>query len=144
MSLVRMPPLQPDYETTHRPLIPGKSVSFVQSLRYAGRGVRQAFRTEINLRAHLLVFLLVIVLGVGLGISPDHWALLVLTSLTVVSFELMNSALEAFADAVHPTYHVNIAKAKDIAAGAVLTVSIAAVAVGMVIFGVPLLRLLVG
>lgn len=49
----------------------------------------------------------------------------------VMMAELMNAALETLADRLHPERHPEIGAAKDMAAGAVLAASVAAVLVAV-------------
>jgi diacylglycerol kinase len=66
----------------------------------------------------------------------------ILTTMIVLACELFNSALEAIIDMVMPTYHPLAKRAKDIAAGAVLLVSMGAILVGLIVFVPPLWQLL--
>ena len=103
--------------------------------------MRLAFRHEPNLRRQIAIGFFVIVAAIILHVSLIHIAILILTSAAVLILELINSAIESLADAVHPHYHDKIRDAKDIAAGAVLVMSLAAAAVGLVILVPPLLEL---
>ena len=47
----------------------------------------------------------------------------------VLALELLNSALEAVIDLLHPGLHPEVKAAKDMVAGAVLAISLAALAV---------------
>jgi len=49
----------------------------------------------------------------------------------VLAAELLNSSIEALADHLHPEQHSAIGKVKDMAAGMVLIMSVAAVIVGI-------------
>lgn len=48
--------------------------------------------------------------------------------------ELFNTAIEKLTDLVSPHYDENAGKVKDLAAGAVLVVSIAAIGLGLLLF----------
>ena len=61
--------------------------------------------------------------------APIWWAVVALTIALVMALELINSALETVIDLLHPATHPEIRVAKDMVAGAVLTISIAALAV---------------
>ena len=52
----------------------------------------------------------------------------------VLSAEAVNSSIESLADLVSPEYNEAIKKTKDLAAGAVLIMAIAAAIVGLIIF----------
>jgi diacylglycerol kinase len=53
-----------------------------------------------------------------------------LTVAAVVACELINTAIEALADHLHPAQHPAIGLTKDVAAAAVLVCSLASLAVG--------------
>ena len=48
--------------------------------------------------------------------------------------EAVNSAIEALADVISPDYNEAIGRAKDMAAGAVLMLAVAAATIGLIIF----------
>ena len=83
---------------------------------------------------HLLVMVLVIIAGIGFGISRMEWVAVILCFGMVISAELFNSAVERLTDLAHPDLHPLAGKVKDIAAGAVLVTAIAAAAIGLIIF----------
>jgi diacylglycerol kinase (ATP) len=53
--------------------------------------------------------------------------------------ETLNTAVERLTDLVSPEYHPLAGKVKDVAAGAVLVAMLAAVSIGLVVFGPRLL-----
>jgi len=65
---------------------------------------------------------------------------IVLACAVVLALELMNSAVETAIDLVSPDLHPLAGSAKDLAAAAVLTASLGAVIVGLVVLGPPLLE----
>lgn len=118
--------------------------SFHRSAGFAWRGIRVAFRHEPNVKRQLSLGVLAVGVSVLLHVPMAHVAMVILTAAAVMIVELINSAIESLADAVHPHYHDKIRDAKDMSAGAVLLMSFAAVAVGLVILLPPLLELLAG
>ena len=68
---------------------------------------------------------------------------LVLACALVLALELLNTALEASLNLLHPGQHPLVKRAKDAAAGAVLLASCGAVLVGLVTLGPPLWEWLV-
>ncbi len=62
--------------------------------------------------------------------APVWWAVAGLAAALVLAAELVNSALEALIDHLHPETHPGIKRVKDIAAGSVLVASLGALWVG--------------
>ena len=104
------------------------------SFRHAVRGIGSLLREEHNARIHLAATAVVIATGFFLEVSRMDWALLLIAIALVWLAEALNSALEYLADVAHPDQHPLIGKAKDVAAGGVLLVAIAAVAIGLLVF----------
>lgn len=108
-----------------------KGHPFHKRLGYAMAGLRAAWRTEKSLRTHAVATGLVLVLLVLTHAPALWWAVMALTIGAVVACELLNAALEALADHLHPHQHPAIGLSKDVAAGAVLISSLAALGVGL-------------
>ena len=68
------------------------------------------------------------------GLSQTEWIAVVIVIGAVLSAEAINSSIESLADLVSPEYNEIIKKTKDLAAGAVLIMAIAAAIVGSIIF----------
>lgn len=105
-----------------------------RSFRYAFAGIRALITTEHNAWIHCAVAAGVIAAGALSGISPAEWIAIALCIGGVLAAEGFNSAIEALADRVSPEYDEAVKRTKDLAAGAVLLIAIAAVAVGLIIF----------
>ena len=114
---------------------PGLIRRRVASFGYAFRGVWAALRTEVHLRFHALATVVVLGFGFYFSISRLEWALVALAVGLVWSLELVNTAVEAVVNLVSPDYHPLAGRAKDVAAGAVLVGAVAALAVGLLVFG---------
>jgi diacylglycerol kinase (ATP) len=106
-----------------------KGESFGRRLGHARNGWALAARRESSFRIHLTAALALLVLLVLTRPSPVWWAVMALTVGLVVVTELVNSALETLIDRVHPRRDPEIGAAKDLASGAVLTASVAALVV---------------
>ncbi len=106
----------------------------IQSLRYALNGCAKLFGTERNARIHLAAFVVVVAAGFCLEIDRVEWMIILLASGAVIAAEAMNTAIEGTIDIVHPQYGEKAGRIKDIAAGAVLIVTCAAIAVGVIVF----------
>ncbi|HOY18785.1 MAG TPA: diacylglycerol kinase family protein [Haliscomenobacter sp.] len=107
----------------------------VASFRYAFHGIALLVKTQANARFHLLAAAGVMGAGLYLKVSALEWAILALTIGSVLAAEGFNTALEFLTDLVSPDYHELAGKTKDVAAGAVLITSFAAIGVGILIFG---------
>jgi diacylglycerol kinase (ATP) len=99
---------------------------------FAARGFRLACR-QPNLRIMLAIATAVIVVGAILDVASGAWAILLLCIGTVLGAELCNTALETLADHVEPEQDPAIRDAKDVAAAAVLVVSVVAAVTGIVV-----------
>ncbi|MFN3705220.1 MAG: diacylglycerol kinase family protein [Thermoflexales bacterium] len=106
----------------------------LRAFQFAFEGIGYALRTQRNMRIHLAVALMVVVVGAALRLSATEWAILALTIGLVMQAELLNTALEALVDHVAPTFQPLAKVAKDCSAGAVLIVALAAAAAGVCIF----------
>ena len=104
----------------------------VRSFGYAFRGVGILLQ-EPHARLHLLATVAVLCLGGWFELSRGDWQALVLTVAAVWLAEGMNTALEYLCDAAVPEQHPLIARAKDVAAAAVLiTAGFAVVMAGLI------------
>ena len=107
----------------------------VRSFKYAAQGLWLTLKTQHNAWIHAAATILVITLGFVLGISRIEWCLIVFACMAVWTAETLNTALECLADAITKEFDPLIGQAKDVAAGAVLLTAIAAVIVGVLVFG---------
>ncbi|MGQ3481826.1 diacylglycerol kinase family protein [Paenibacillus sp. TY11] len=112
------------------------------TFRYAAEGVIYALRTQVNMRIHVVVALLVIVAGLTLRISRLDWLFVCVAIAIVIVAELINTAVEAAVDLISPAIHPLAKAAKDTAAGAVLLAAVFAVIIGIFVFYRPLLTLI--
>ena len=106
----------------------------LKSFLYACKGFAVAVREEQNLRIHLLATGIVIALALYYHVSIEEWLILLTLIGLVIGFELFNSAIENLTDLVTKEKIPLAGKVKDIAAAAVLFVSVIALVVGITIF----------
>jgi len=106
-----------------------------RSFACAFRGLFLLVATQRNARIHAVATVAVIILGVAAGLTRTEWCMIVLAIAGVWCAEALNTAVEFLGDAVTREQHPLIGKAKDVAAGAVLVAAIAAVIVGVFVFG---------
>ena len=112
-----------------------KNRDLVSSLEFALTGILTAFKEERNMRKHAVTALVVILAGFVFQVSRIEWLFLLMSIFLVVAFEIINSAIEKVVDlASHYHFSMLAKKAKDMAAGAVLVVSLLAAVIGALIF----------
>jgi diacylglycerol kinase (ATP) len=106
----------------------------VDATGYSWAGLRAAFRHEAAFRQELLVGVPLLVLAWVL--APSRWTALLLTAsvLLVWVVELLNSAVEAVADAVTIERHPLLGRAKDLGSAAVMLSLLLAVLTWAVVF----------
>lgn len=112
----------------------GSRFSLICAFTCAGSGIVHAFRTQRNMKIHLVVALAAVALGFVFAIDSASWTAIVLCIAAVFAAECFNTALEAVVDLVSPDYHDLARWAKDCAAGAVLICALAAVIVACIVF----------
>lgn len=106
----------------------------VNSFKYAIEGFISSFKTERNMKIHVLAMALVVILGIYLKLSPIEWCIIVISIALVISAELFNTAIETLVDMVSPERNPNAKLVKDISAAAVLALAIGAAVTGTIIF----------
>lgn len=114
--------------------------TLLRSFRVSWDGLVEALRTDRNLRIHAAATLLVSLAGAWFGLRPLEWCVLALTIGLVWVCELINTSIEAVVDLASPGYHDLARRAKDIASAAALVAALAAVLVGLALFGPRLIR----
>ena len=109
-----------------------------ESFACAFRGIAGLLRGEPHARIHLAATAAVAALSWWLGIGQWEWVAVILAAGLVWTAEALNTAIEYVADLAHPDEHPEVKKLKDLAAAAVLFASLAALAVGLIVFVPPL------
>lgn len=109
-------------------------MKILKSIGYAFNGIKAGIYSEVNYRVQIVIALSTMAMGFLFQLTKTEWLLVLLSMGMVLCMELMNSALEKLCDVVHPEFHLQIKKIKDMAAGAVLTVSVTSIIIGIIIF----------
>lgn len=122
----------PDERKPH--YVPVAEAKFWRSFHHAFEGIMYAARTQPNMRAHLVIALLVLLASLILKLDRFYVAVLIVTIAIVLALELVNTAVEAIVDLLTVAHHPLAKTAKDASAGAVLVAAIAAVIVGYLTF----------
>lgn len=109
--------------------------AFFKAFVYAWQGIIYTVKTQRNFRFHIAVMVYVTAFSFFYELTKGEYVILALTFSSVISAELINTAIEAAVDLCSPEYHKLAKLAKDTAAGAVLVTAIFAVIVGVMLFG---------
>lgn len=83
---------------------------------------------------HCVAAVAVIIVGFTYNISAMEWMIVCINIGLVMGFEMLNTSIEKVCNLVHPQHHPFVKIIKDVAAGAVLVVAIAAAVCGAIIF----------
>ena len=105
-----------------------------RSFGFACKGIKAVISSEVNMKIHLTVAILVVAAGFLFRISNFEWIAVILCIGLVFSAELFNTSIETLVDKVSPNKDPLAGKTKDIAAGAVFVTAIISVIVGILIF----------
>lgn len=122
-----------------------KSQGFFNTFKNARKGMRLSLKSEQNIRVHIICGALALALGFALHFSCVKYCILLLTIVMVISSEMLNSAIEFALDSIyHNRYSRMVGMAKDIAAGAVMIVTVVALMIGVLLFVPPIYRIIFG
>jgi diacylglycerol kinase (ATP) len=91
-----------------------------RALVYSLQGLGAAWRYEAAFRQETALAILLAPLGLWLGHDAQERLLLAGVLVLVLIVELLNSAIEALADAISTRHHPLLGRAKDIGSAAVL------------------------
>jgi diacylglycerol kinase len=113
-----------------------------KSFRHAFDGFLHGVGTQPNIRLFLWGYGFVLLLGALIGLLTWEWLALIIAGGMFLGVELLNSALEEMADVLddqrkstsNRSYHDGIKRAKDVAAGASLTVFTGVVVIILIVF----------
>jgi diacylglycerol kinase len=106
----------------------------IKSFGWALSGLKDSILHEKNFRIQYIIALLVIVSGIFISLSKIEWLIILICFAVVLSFEIINSAIEKLCDVVCPDFNPAIKKVKDMSASAVLISAIFSFIIGCIIF----------
>lgn len=110
--------------------------TWYQKFRCAFRGLALGVHGQSSFAVHFAAAGLTVLVAALLQVNRTEWCILLLCITAVLTAEMFNSALEHLARAVDPSENRHLGSALDIGSAAVLTVSLGASVVGIVIFAV--------
>jgi len=115
---------------------------FINSLGHAIDGFRYLYRTQNNVRIHIIITIGIIFLSIVLGISIFEWGLIILTMALVWITESFNTVYERLFDLVDPKVNPLVKIGKDVSAAAVLISAVVSIIIGILVFLPHLLEIL--
>lgn len=110
-----------------------RSTTLLQSFNHAFQGLVRAVGHQRNMRIHLAVAVVVLVVSILLNLSKLELVAVLVAITFVLATELINSAVEAVVDILTDQFDPRAKAAKDLAAGAVLIAAVNALAVAYLV-----------
>ena len=101
---------------------------------FALRGALLLIRTEASIKVQVFIAVVMTAAGFFFEISNTEWVLQILTIAIIMGAEGLNTAIEKVSDYIQPEFDEKIGFIKDVSAGAVMLVSIAATIIGFIIY----------
>jgi len=111
----------------------------IRSFRCALLGIWEMISSQHNAWIHAVATLLVVTISFYFGLTKEEWCWIVLSIVSVWTAETLNTAFEFLTDVASPQFHPLAAKAKDVAAGAVLITASGSALIGLLVLGPHLL-----
>jgi diacylglycerol kinase (ATP) len=106
----------------------------IKSVGFALRGALLLIRTEASIQVQVLIAVVMTAVGFYFDISNTEWIVQILTIAVIMGAEGLNTAIEKMSDYIQPEFDKKIGVIKDVSAGAVMLVSIAATIIGFIIY----------
>ena len=111
-----------------------KTKRLINSFKYAFEGIATSFKTERNMKIHIVMAILVVIVGLFIKITKIEWILCIFSIAIVIASELFNTAIETIVDMITEEKNEKAKIAKDVSAGAVFINAIGAAIIGIIIF----------
>lgn len=119
-----------------------KRRNWISKFQDALRGFGAACSEGQSFVVHFSFVVAVLLCGIFFQVTSTEWCVLVVCMAAVLTAETFNSALESLAKSITSEHDEHVGRALDMAAGAVLMMSIGSAVAGFVIFVPYLLKLL--
>ena len=114
----------------------------LKSFVYAFKGIKYALSTQHNFQIHIVLALIAVLLGFLLKITVAEWISIIIVIGMVLAAEIFNTSIEELVNLASPEINKKAGVIKDLAAAAVLILSIAALITGIIIFLPKIIELL--
>lgn len=106
----------------------------LKSFKFSFDGLKYAYLHEQSLVLHVIVFVIIVAFGLGFGIKPIQWVVILVMAALILVAELFNTAIEAVVDMVTEEYHPLAKVAKDTASAACFVADVTAAGMWLVVF----------
>lgn len=106
----------------------------INSFKVAFKGIWYVIKSESHLRFHIIAGLYVIFFSFFYPLTKTQWGIIILLISSVITAEIFNTAIEEVCNLNTQSYDPVVKIAKDVAAGAVLILTVAAVAVAFMFY----------
>lgn len=106
----------------------------LKSFKYAIRGVKDALKSEPNLRFHFVMAIVVFVLAIILKFNRTELMILIITIFFVIILELINTTIEQIVDLHSKEISEEARQIKDISAAVVLLGAVVSIIVAFFLF----------
>ncbi|MDC0008145.1 diacylglycerol kinase family protein [bacterium] len=106
----------------------------LKSVGFALRGALLLIRTEASIKIQVFIAIVMTAVGFYFEISNTEWIMQIFAIAMVMGIEGLNTAVEEVCNYIQPEFDPKIGFIKDISAGAVMIVSIAASIIGLIIY----------
>ena len=114
----------------------------LKSFFYAFKGIKYAILTQHNFQIHIVLAIIAVLLGFLLKINSFEWISIIIVIAMVLAAEIINTSIEELVNIVSPDRNKKAGIIKDLAAGAVLLLAIAAFITGVIVFLPKIIQLL--
>ena len=105
-----------------------------KSFGYAFKGIDDVIKHEPNMKIHVVVAILVVIMAFILKVSIIEWIILVLLIGAVLAAETINTTIENLVDMFTKENDEKAKIVKDTAAGTVLILAITSAIIGLIIY----------
>lgn len=106
----------------------------IKAFKYAAKGFWILVTTEKSIIAQVIIGVIVTIFGFIMNLSATEWLFQIIAIALILVAESLNTGIEKLADFVHPDFHKEIGRIKDISAGAAFFAAIFAVIIGLIIY----------
>lgn len=109
-------------------------MKLIKSFKCAFRGFKCCIINERNMRIHTVAALYVLFFSHFFSITKEQLIVVLLAISSVITAEMINTAIESLADFCSSEYNPFVKVTKDIAAGAVVCSALFSLVIGLIIF----------